>query len=648
MPLLTAENICYRIGERDILEHLNFVLEPGEHVGLVGRNGTGKSTLLKMIAQIDGLAPDSGRITRGSDVTVGYLHQDPDLDSRLTLRQEAARAFEHLNKMHDKLKQLSHDMANAQQSELSRLMREYEQTEARMQAAGGYSVDHTIDATLHGLGLMDNTFDVNVSDLSGGQQGRLALARLILARPSVLLLDEPTNHLDIQGRQWLEQFLQEYDGTVILVSHDRRLLDNAVQRILELEAGKLVEYPGNYTAYRRLRRERQVAMRRELREREEFIRKQKQFIDRYKAGQRAREAKGREKRLERYMQQELPDIPVDPQAMSMAMPPPARCGDLVFEAEHLSKEYEEKKLFRDFSLTVERGQRIGLIGPNGSGKTTLACCLLNQLKADSGSVRTGANVDIGSFSQTHEDLPMGRTVVEYLQSILREFTEQQARDLAGQFLFSGDDQEKPLGVLSGGERSRAMLAGLVAGGHNVLLLDEPTNHLDIPSSERLEEALKKFSPGKSGVGKKSRNPGTLLLISHDRMLLDSLVDQLIVLDGEGNVSLFNGTWSDYLRAKQEAEQEQRNAQRTKNIEEKKKTRIKQDRTDSDRPFARMTLSNLEKKIEALEDRIVDIDRQMSDPEVFRNAEKMRGLKTERDQLEEEINPLNTEWELRAD
>ncbi len=648
MPLLTAENICYRIGERDLFDNLNLVLESGEHVGLVGRNGTGKSTLLKMIAQLQGLVPDSGRITRGTDVTVGYLHQDPNLDSRLTLREEASRAFSHLKSMHEKLEHLSRQMTDAQGRNLQQLMREYEQTETKMQAAGGYTIDHTIDATLHGLGLMDNTFHVNVADLSGGQQGRLALAKLILAHPSVLLLDEPTNHLDIQGRQWLEQFLREYDGTVVLVSHDRRLLDNAVRRIVELEAGRLVEYPGNYTAYRRQRQERQLTMQRQKKEREEFIRKQKQFIDRYKAGQRAREAKGREKRLERFLNQKQPDLPVDPQAMAMTLPPPARCGDMVFEAECLSKEYDEKKLFSDFSLSVQRGQRIGLIGPNGSGKTTLACCLLNRLAADSGSVRIGANVDIGTFSQTHEGLPVDRTVVEYLLSALRGFSEQQARDLAGQFLFSGDDQEKPLGVLSGGERSRAMLAGLVAGGHNVLLLDEPTNHLDIPGSERLEEALKKFSPGPSGVGKKTRNPGTLLLISHDRMLLDSLVDQLIVLDGKGNAFLFNGTWSDYLRTEKEAEQEKRITQRTKAKEDRSNAQRKQDQTDPDRPFARMTLANLEKKIEALEDNVADIDRQLADPEVFRDAERMRDLKKERDRLEEEIIPLNAEWELRAE
>lgn len=671
MALLSLANVVLSFGDRNILNGVNLTLDQGVHVGMVGRNGCGKSTLMKLIAGIGPLKADTGQIqlTRGS--TAGYLTQDPDMNPENSLREEAATAFAELHKLHDQLDAMSHEMATVEGDELDKLLKKYEQVEHAMQAAGGYAVDHLIDATLHGLGLTDNFFGVKVKDLSGGQKGRLALAKLLLSNPDLLLLDEPTNHLDIAGREWLEQYLSTYRGAVILISHDRWLLDRVTTRIYELADGVLEEYPGNYAKYRILRAERREFQMREFEKQQERIKSEQGFIDKFRAGQRSAQALGREKRLERLKRDNLIERPVNDEQMSLRLRPSQRCGDLVVTAEHLGKHYDAKTLFNNLSMVIKRGDRVGIIGPNGAGKSTLIRCLLGEQKPDDGIAKVGASVAVGHYHQSHDHLDVKQTVVEYLRVFVPSQTEQEARDLAGAFLFTGQDQDKPLSVLSGGERSRAVLAGLVVQGHNVLVLDEPTNHLDIFAAERLEEMLLQFTAPIEGFGQNQVGGGTLMLITHDRMLLENLVDQLLIFDGHGGVRHFPGTYSDYVIAQQQLEA---NAAAKDKANEKPKNAGKSDssssrknesagnssRNSQNQPqnksannsnapsgaLSKMSQESLEAKIVQVETKLSEVDKELANPDVYRDGQKVRKLQDKRERLTSELKPLEEEWARR--
>ncbi len=655
MALLSIANLVLSIGDRVLLDGVNLTLDEGRHVGLVGRNGCGKSTLLKLIAGWAGLKADAGQVQLARAATAGYLTQDPDLDPDRTLRDEAATAFADLHRLHNELEDLSHKMAEADGDELDKLLKRYETVETKVQAAGGYAVDHQIDATLHGLGLTDEFFNVKVRDLSGGQKGRLALAKLLLGHPDVLLLDEPTNHLDIAGRQWLEEYLAAYSGAVILVSHDRWLLDRVVSTIYELEDGRLVEYPGNYQAFRTQRVERRLAQLRRYEKQQDKIRHEQGFIDRYRAGQRSAQAQGREKRLERFKEQNLIERPTDLDTMNLTFRPVDRCGDIVATADSVTKAYDGKTLFEALSIEIKRGDKVGIIGPNGAGKSTLVRTLLGEQPPDSGLVRVGASVSVGHYKQTHDGLDLDSTVVQYLQRLVPTGLEQNARDLAGAFLFSGDEQDKPLGVLSGGERSRAVLAGLVVGGHHLLVLDEPSNHLDIPSAERLEEALKQFTAEPKGYGQNVTGGGTLVLITHDRMLLEDVVDQLIILDGQGHARHFLGTYSQYLEAERARLDSSPTATPSTAKRSKQEAANASPKTTGAKPakgkrntsLSKLNQETLEKRIIKLEGQLADIDRELANPDLYRDGVKVKQLRAKRDQLAAQLAPLEDEWARRG-
>jgi len=657
MALLSVANLVFSLGDRRLLDGVNLTVDQGQRVGMVGVNGCGKSTLMKLIAGLGTTKPDSGSIQVLRGASVGYLTQDPDLDAQRTLRQEASSAFAGLEQLHHQIDVLSHEMADAQGDQLEKLLKKYEQVENQIETAGGYAVDHLIDTTLHGLGLTDNFFDVRVADLSGGQKGRLALVKLLLGKPDILLLDEPTNHLDIAGRQWLEQYLLSYNGAVILVSHDRWMLDRVVDRICELENGQLVQYPGDYRAFRIQRVERRLAQQRVFDKQKDKIRQEEQFIARYRAGQRAAQAQGRAKRLERFKQDNLIEQPLGQEEIHIEIRPATRCGDLVVTADAVGKSYVGKPLFSGFSTVIKRGDCVGIIGPNGAGKSTLVRILLGQDPSDTGRVRVGESVRVGHYQQTQDDLDLELTVVEYLRRCVQSRAEQDARDLAGAFLFSGQDQDKPLGVLSGGERSRAVLAGLIVGGHNVLVLDEPTNHLDIPSCERLEAALRKFTAEPKGYGQKTSGGGTLILVTHDRMLLDSLVDQLIVLDGHGHIHHVQGSYSRYLAMVQSQEinaqavgvatpTKDRN-KKTSDSSQKKKPKSNRGATSS-KSQSKLSQRALEDAIVQVESQLAEVDSSLADPDIYRDGSKVKRLQDKRTTLAMELEPLEQEWARRAE
>lgn len=714
MPLLACSNLSFTLGTRVLLSGAALSIDAGERVGLVGRNGCGKTTFMRMLA--GRIQPDSGTISTQRGVRIGYLTQDPDLNPDRTLRHEAAAGFAELTRLHDELDQVFHDLAlpeNAAGERLERLMARQSDLQDRIESAGGYAIDHKVDQILHGLGFTDALFNVPVRSLSGGQKGRLALAKLLLEQPDLLLLDEPTNHLDIAGCEWLEDFLNtEFRGAVLMISHDRRMLDNVVHRIEELEQGRLIEYPGNYTAFTEIRRQRLLTQARAYDNQQSQWAKEEEFIRRFRAGQRAKEAQGRLSKLERDKEQNAIDRPTEVGVMALQLPEAPRSGELVVVVREASKAFARRRdedeeaptpapsqpdgarpakvLFRNLTVTIGRGERWAIIGPNGAGKTSLVRAMLGELPLDSGSTKLGANLIVGHYQQLPPEVDGDLRVFEYLQRIIRAenpngpMSEQQARDLAGAFLFSGRDQDKPIAALSGGERSRARLAGLLASAKNLLILDEPTNHLDIPSCERLEQALR---PGGED-DREAGYTGTLILISHDRALIDAICDHLIVLDGDGNATVFTGSYSEYKRKLAEDAAKSRAApsrggpakpapRSAKPAESPRPAPTPAPSTPSTpaaprgagapapvtattapkpspngksakSPFSWMQTDRLEKEIEKTTAALKKADAELSREEVYRDADRCRAALAERDRLADELNTMEEEWLRRAD
>ena len=651
MPLLTVSGIQHTYGTDVILDGATVSVEPGEKIGLVGRNGAGKSTLLRVIE--GELTPDAGSVQLQKNARVGYLTQNPKFEPNDTVREAAARAFEALHRAHSELEAVFEAMATADGEGLDKLLRQQTELEGRIESLGGYAIDHRIDATLHGLGFVDGQFTQQVNTLSGGQKARLGLARLLLESPDLLLLDEPTNHLDIHGRRWLENFpAEEFRGAVIVVSHDRWLLDRVVSRIVEVELGTVREYPGNYHDFVNLRKERKLQESRVYAKQMDKVRSEEAFIRKYKTGQRAKQARGREARLERFKRDEVGDRPIELDVMTLNLPKPPRAGDVLITGEHLSKRYDDLVLFDDFTLSIRPGDRIGVIGPNGAGKTTLIRSLLGDEQLDHGTTRSSPRLSVGWFRQTQDHIDPDLTIWQYLQKIISENSadgharEQDARDLAGAFLFSGNDQEKTMGLLSGGERARTVLAGLVASPMNLLVLDEPSNHLDIPASERLEQALVNYGDDKAGRG------GALVLISHDRALLESTCETLVVFDGKGDVKVYNGRYSAW-QAEEDARiaQAEAAARATPSPARAAKPSAKPAKkksTNDGGSLGKLSMARLEQRIEEIERRIGEIDTQMVDPDVYTDGKKTRALQSERTALTEELEPLEFEWARRAE
>jgi ATP-binding cassette subfamily F protein 3 len=669
MSLVTLANLRFGHGTRLLLDGVSGSIHEGERVGLVGRNGCGKSTLFKLICGV--LKPDDGEVQIARTVRIGYLEQDPKLPQDKTLRGAAAEAFASIDQLKTELEGVYERMGTAEPDELEKLMDRQVQLEGAIEAAGGYAIDHKIDAALHGLGFTDDDFNLPIKGLSGGQKARLGLARLLLSNPDLLLLDEPTNHLDIEGRRWLEDFLaDEFKGSVVLISHDRWLLDRVVTRIIEIDRGVLREYPGNYAAFRALRAERMLTVERQHEKQQDKIRQEQAFIDRYKAGQRAKQARGRETRLERFKQDSLVEKHAELGVMSLDLPDPPQMGDFAFVAENISKSFGDRVCFKNLSLSARPGDRIGIIGPNGAGKTTLVRTLLGDLEPDSGEIKRSPRLSIGWFRQTQDHIDKQQLAWEFLQNTIRSLegspraSEQEARNLAGAFLFTGEEQDKALGDLSGGERGRLVLASLIASAKNLLVLDEPTNHLDIPSAERLEEALDKFGAiDKSRIGGKGGHGGVLLLISHDRALLDDVCDTLVILDGAGNARVFDGSYRDW-EAKEKAEKSERAAaaDKSKKPDVKKpaqpaKPQPKPGTTGasgapSKAPSGKTRFSNL--PVEKIESRIADIGRELlqidasfADPKVAADAARMKKLVARREELQKEQSELEDEWLRRS-
>lgn len=653
--MLAVSNLELSYGDAIILKGCTLSVESRERIAIVGPNGTGKSSLLKIMAGVQ--QADAGEVSLQRGARIAYLAQDPEIDRGVTLRQHAAGAFEALGRLHAKLESVFERLGDASDDSLEKLLAEQARLEAQIQAAGGYAVDHRIDEVLHGLGFGDAQFSVPVAKLSGGQRARLALARALLTEPDVLLMDEPTNHLDVHGRIWLEDFLVDsFKGAVVLIAHDRSVLSRVAQRVVELERGRVISYPGGYEAFRTLRADRLQTQLEAWERQQTKFRQEQAFIDKYRAGQRAKQAKGRESRLDRARESSTIEKPVELAVFKPSLPPAPRTGDIVIKAKNLAKRYPRDDgsmltLFEGLDITISRGERWGVVGPNGAGKSTLVECLLNKLEPSDGDVKQGSGLKVGYFSQSRADMDPMTTVPRHIQRVVARLadtedgpdkpkllSEQEARDLAGAFLFSGDQQQSLLGDMSGGERARAALAALLACARNVLVLDEPTNHLDIPSAERLEAMLAR-SEGKKG----GTFDGTLIVVSHDRTLIDAVCDHLIVFDGKGGVSQHLGGWSEWLSGSAHAMTQAATPQRRVDAPPPPSAPAAPRSKASKSKYSWMPVEALESRIADIEGEVGRVESQLDDPEIWKDAIKAAEINARRDELKAELDDLETEW-----
>ncbi len=559
MSVISISGLTKYYGAEFIFGGISFQVSRGDKTALVGINGAGKSTLMKIIAGVED--PTSGGVHLSRGRTVAYLAQEAQFTGTRTLMEEMHAALEHLNMLQEEITALEHALADTAAPDWEQRMERYGELTHRFEHAGGYDIEYRIDRTLHGLGFVEAQYHQPVAQFSGGQKTRAALASALLSDPDLLLLDEPTNHLDLAALEWLERFLKDWEGTLIVISHDRYFLDKVTNRTLEIANGKLDgDYPAGYNKYLQLKAERLELQLKQYQAQQEYITKTEDFIRRFKNSTLSTQARGRERRLQRLKEgwegsgraEQLLDRPVDQRKVVFNLDTQVRSGDLALKLEKLVVGYlpaasdaspithhpSPVTLIKCPDLEIFRGQRVALMGPNGSGKTTLLRTMVGEVPALSGLARLGHKVTINYYAQAHEGLEMNATVLQEIRRIKPLIKETEARTLLGRFLFSGDDVYKRVGDLSGGERSRVALAQLTLMGGNLLVLDEPTNHLDIGAREALEVVLNEYN-------------GTILFVSHDRYFIDAVADTIWMVEN-GSIQAFDGTYSEYA-AFQEAQ-----------------------------------------------------------------------------------------------
>jgi len=612
MSVVIVEQLAKSYGPQDLFWDVSCSVARGDRIALVGANGTGKTTLLRILAGLE--EPTGGQVHRARGLRIGYLPQGASLEGDGSLWQEIMTAFEPLRAMEARLHDLEVQMANPAAAEEA--LEVYASLRERFEAQGGYTYQDRARHVLMGLGFPPEEHDLPVAHLSGGQKTRASLARLLLESSDLLLLDEPTNHLDLQAIEWLEGYLNTWEGTVILVAHDRYFMDRVVRKVWELAFGQIEVYSGNYSHYALQRVERRERLAREYQAQQEMIARQEDYIQRNIAGQLHRQAKGRLKRLERFKEQELLDRPREEQTISLRFQDPLRSGDKVIWTQDLMVGYErEDPLFHCPDLDLRRGECVALLGPNGSGKTTLLKTLLGQVAPLAGYARLGASLKIGYFAQVHSDLDPDKTPLDAVLEV-KNLPLAEARNFLARFLFRGDDVFKRIGSLSGGERSRVALARLVLERANFLLLDEPTNHLDITSQEILEGVLDEYQ-------------GTILLVTHDRYLVDRLASQLwIIHEEERALEVFEGTWAEYqeARARENPEPAPEESKEKRTVDERQ-ARREQQRARREEEARRQQVAELEAEIQRLEHQVQALQDEIGEASARQEAMRVYELGT---------------------
>ena len=639
--ILSCQQISLAFGTEVILDKISFHIEEHEKTAIVGINGAGKSTLLKII--MGELTPDSGEVIISRGKTIGYLAQHQDIHSEATIYEEMMKVRENVVRIYDKLRQLELDMKHADEDKLPEMYAAYDRLNHAFEQENGYALQSEVTGVLKGLGFTEEDFNKKVSSLSGGQKTRISLGCLLLTKPDIILLDEPTNHLDMKAIAWLETFLQNYKGAVIIVAHDRYFLDRIVTKVVEIENHKARMYSGNYSAFAEKKAQIRDAelkawmnQQQEIKHQEEVIAKLKSF-NREKS---IRRAESREKMLAKIERVEKPVEYEKP--LSLSLTPSVISGNDVLTVTDFAKSFGENHLFDHLSFSIKRGEKVAIIGKNGTGKTTLLKLIQGMIPVDEGSAVTGSHVEIGYYDQEHQMLNDDKTIFEEIQDDYPDLTNTAIRNVLAAFLFTGDDVFKPIHLLSGGEKGRVSLAKLMLSKANFLLLDEPTNHLDITSKEILESAINKYE-------------GTVLYVSHDRYFINRTATRILDLTGHKLLS-YSGNYAYYLEKKDMVESRfltdddktmQTSAKKDTKEEgkldwqEQKKLAAKKRKIENE-------YQKTEQEIEALETDIANLDEELMRPEYACNAHKLNELSTAREEKETALTAAMEQWERLAE
>ena len=634
MIVLSCNNLNKSFGIDTILENVSFTVNEGDKVGIIGVNGTGKTTLFKILSGIYGY--DSGDIYLGKGVEIGYLEQNTNFHSEGTIFEEVLEVFKDLIEMETYLRDLevkiANESSNPNSKELEKIMNEYSNKLEKFSELNGYGYKSEAKGVLKGLGFSDEDMDKKINILSGGEKTRVLLAKLLLKNPSLLLLDEPTNHLDSEAIEWLEVFLKQYKGTVIIISHDRYFLDQVVNRVFEIHNKKLRTYNGNYSKFIELSKVEKELELKKFEDQQKEIKKQEESIDRLKAYGREKHlkrARSKEKMLDKVEVLDRPEM--YRKKANIKFSPSVTSGNDVLEARDISMGYGDRTLFRNLNLNIYRGEKVALIGPNGAGKSTLFKIIMNNLQPLTGSVKLGTNVHVDYFHQEQKTLNLDNTIIDEIWNDHPQLTQTTLRTMLGAFLFEDEEVFKKISTLSGGERARVAILKLILSNSNFLLLDEPTNHLDIDSKEVLEEALLNYE-------------GTLFTISHDRYFLNTVIDKILVLD-ENGITEYLGNYDYYIEKKKQAQEMSIVA----TTEEKTKTQLKDEKRKEREQReiekkARVKRQNIEKEIEEVELKIEELDVLMCQEEVYSNPEKAKEVSQNKSDLENRLSQLYEEWE----
>ncbi len=631
MSILVAERLAKSYDPQDIFWDVSCSVAHGDRIALVGRNGTGKTTLLRILIGLE--TPTDGAVHQAKGLRIGYMPQGASLEGEHTLWQEIMTVFEPLQAMERKLHQLELEMADPAKAEAA--LEAYAPLRDRFELLGGYTYQDRAKHVLMGLGFPPHEHNMPLPHLSGGQKTRAFLARLLLESPDLLLMDEPTNHLDLQAIEWLEGYLNTWEGTVVMVAHDRYFLDRTVHKVWELAFGQLEVYSGNYSHYVQQRSDRHERRLKEYRAQQEFIAKEEDYIRRYMAGQRSRQAKGRLKRLERFREDEAVDRPREERSISIRFHTPLRSGDKVVWTQDLAVGYDPAApLFHCPDLDLRRGECVALLGPNGSGKTTLLKTIMDELEPLAGYARLGASLKIGYFAQVRTDLDPEKTVLDTILDT-KHMLLGEARNFLARFLFTGDDVFKRIGDLSGGEQSRVALAKLVLQRANFLLLDEPTNHLDIASQEILEEVLDGFT-------------GTIVLVTHDRYLVDRLASQLWIIDpGKLSLEAFPGGWAEYLETRSREEQPEVRQIRDKWSTDQRQLRREEQRARRELEARQQEAAEVESEIHRLEAQLDALHDEIAAASEAQQAMRIHELGTIYAEIEGQLHEQMERWAALA-
>lgn len=642
--ILSCQNISKAFVENQVLKNVSFHIEDHEKAAIVGINGAGKTTLLRII--VGEMTPDDGQVVLAKDKTLGYLAQNSTVDTSHTIYEELLSVKADLLRLEEKIRECENNMKHADGDALEDLMKQYTSLTHAFETGGGYLYRSELVGVLKGLGFTEDEFSKPVATLSGGQKTRVALGRLLLQNPDLIILDEPTNHLDMNSIAWLETYLLNYKGAVLIVSHDRYFLDRIAGKVIEIDQSKATTFMGNYSDYAVKKEQLRVAawnaymnQQREIKHQEEVIEKLKSF-NREKSIKRA---ESREKMLDKIEVIEKPsEVRTD---MKLTLTPRSLSGNDVLTVEHLSKSFDSHKLFTDVNFEIKRGEHVAIIGDNGSGKTTLLKILNGLVPADQGTFRLGSNVEIGYYDQEHHVLHSEKTLFEEISDDYPYLNNTQIRNVLAAFLFTGEDVFKRISDLSGGERGRVSLAKLVLSNANFLILDEPTNHLDIMSKEILEDALNGYE-------------GTILYVSHDRYFINRTAHRILDLT-EGQFVSYVGNYDYYLEkhdtvmAAIEANAPQ-NADADSAVAAKAaESEVKLDWKAQKEEQARLRkkendLKKCEEKIAELEERISEIDTEMSDPAIGTQVAKLQELTKEQAACQEQLEKLYEQWEELAE